>query len=395
MSARIGTAAAKEDQPDLFGARFPVGATRAAIAPARAFMITMLAGPARPSAREILVALEQEHGLGARWGLRDTMLNLADEPTLAPKDRAYLGAMVMGDELDRALNGEGAPDPQAISTIDQLLRASALYRSTAAFQEMVDFMGRFRAYSPYNTMLVRLQNPSCRFFATVKTWRDKFHRTPKLDARPMLILAPMRPVLVVYDLDDTEGPKLPSDLEEFAQFKGVVDPERLSCLVGNAKRYRILVEFKPLSSTRAGFAKRGDAPAPWKQRIVIHNKLDEASQFGVLCHELAHILLGHLGTDYDAWWPSRMGLDHATVEIEAEAVAHIVTFREGLRGSSAAYLADKVSPSLLPEGVKAMPQTVSTDLIAKVAGLIERMASETMLAPKPRPPPAPRKAPRR
>jgi hypothetical protein len=28
--------------------------------------------------------------------------------------------------------------------------------------------------------------------------------------------------------------------------------------------------------------------------------------YGTLCHELAHIYLGHSGTDRDHWWPSRI-----------------------------------------------------------------------------------------
>jgi hypothetical protein len=54
-------------------------------------------------------------------------------------------------------------------------------------------------------MLVKLQNPSCGYYATEKDWRVRFQRALKEDARPMLILAPMRPVMLVYDLDSTEG----------------------------------------------------------------------------------------------------------------------------------------------------------------------------------------------
>jgi hypothetical protein len=99
-------------------------------------------------------------------------------------------------------------------------------------------------------------------------------------------------------------------------------------------------------------------------------KLDDRSRFGVVCHELAHIYLGHLGTDEDGWWPSRTGLNKRTVEIEAEAVAFIVTMRAGLAGSSAAY----VSRYLL-EGK--IPPAVSLDLIAKIAGRIGEMGRRT------------------
>lgn len=47
----------------------------------------------------------------------------------------------------------------------------------------------------------------------------------------------------------------------------------------------------------------------WKMRIAIHSQLDGPSQFGTLCHELAHIYLGHLRTDREHWWPSRTDLD--------------------------------------------------------------------------------------
>jgi hypothetical protein len=96
-------------------------------------------------------------------------------------------------------------------------------------------------------------------------------------------------------------------------------------------------------------------------RIAVHNALDDPSAYSVLCHELAHILLGHLGSDEDGWWPSRINLSHATVEIEAEAVSYIVCQRIGLSSSSAAYL----STFLSADG--AVPATVSLELIGKVA----------------------------
>ena len=55
---------------------------------------------------------------------------------------------------------------------------------------MIEFMGQFRNYAPYNNMLVRIQNPTCRFYATAKDWAERFGRMVKEDARPMLILRP-------------------------------------------------------------------------------------------------------------------------------------------------------------------------------------------------------------
>jgi hypothetical protein len=182
----------------------------------------------------------------------------------------------------------------------------------------------------------------------------------------------MHPVMTVYSLDQTEGEELPKELSNFAKFTGAWREEYLNSTLANALRhYRIRVNFKHLSSTNAGFATiaRGDIGS--KMRIAVHEELDAASRYGVVCHELAHILLGHLGTDHDYWWPSRTNLDHKTVEIEAEAVAFIVTSGMGLNGASAAYVSSHLNEGKIPE-------SVSLDLIAKVASKLEEMAKKSL-----------------
>ena len=53
-----------------------------------------------------------------------------------------------------------------------------------------------------------------------KNWNEKFKRSLKEDARPMLIIAPKHPVMLVYDLDQTEGKELPEELTRFSKFEG-------------------------------------------------------------------------------------------------------------------------------------------------------------------------------
>lgn len=347
-----------------------------------AFLRTLLQGPTRPSAQELLQAVEYQIGLSARWYLTEAMKTISNEkgPDAASRaDRDYLAAMLEDGSIAAALRGGDGVDPEIVSTVDALVRQSALLRSTTAYRATINFMAKFRRYSPYNNMLVRVQNPSCSFFATQADWAGRFNRSLKEDARPLLILAPMHPVMLVYELDATAGDPLPDLLEEFAQFKGDWESDWLASLVENASRYKIQVAFKTLSSTHGGFATRHRATGTWKMRIVVHDDLDEPSRYGVLCHELAHVLLGHLGSDTDRWWPARSSLDHTTVEIEAESVAYIVTTRLGLSGMSAGYVA-----MLRHDG--AVPLSVSMDTVAKVAGLLERMTKTKVPAPKPRPP---------
>jgi len=348
------------------------------LALATAFMNEVMNSRGRPSARELVLKARAQLGGEAAWQLPSVVASFAHHPDLRRSDRDYCRSLTETDDLIAALRTTEESRPDITSTIDELIGQSQQYRQSPAFKEMISFMARFRDYAPYNNILVKIQNPSCGFYATGRDWQARFNRRLREDARPMLILAPMHPVMLVYDLDQTEGDAIPDEIAKFGKFSGDFRDEWLSRSISNAEKYRIQIGFRTLSSTHGGFATLARASGDGKMRVVIHDELDGPSRFGILCHELAHILLGHLGSDWDRWWPARANLSTKTMEIEAEAVAFIVTQRFGLKGSSAEYVSRHLDRGEIPEGV-------SLDLIAKAGGLLERMASETMPAPKPRP----------
>jgi hypothetical protein len=334
----------------------------------------VLAGRRQPSAWELLAELERKLGLKVRWAVTDAMRLLICDTTLTRAQREYVTSLVESDDWTKATSGDPGDRParEVESTVDALVRESAAYRSTDAFQEMVGFMGNFRDYAPFNNMLVKLQNPSCSFFATQRDWERRFGRHLKDDARPMLILAPMHPVMLVYDLDSTDGQVLPQELLQFAKFEGEWNAERLTRTIKNATVHdRIRIDKVRLSSTNAGFATVWPGQGEMKMRIGLHEELDEPSRYGVLLHELAHVYLGHLGGDMDGWWPCRGNLARQAKEVEAESVAYIVSRRAGLRGTSAHY----VSRYLVG---KATLKAISLDLIGKVAGRLESMGTNTL-----------------
>jgi len=342
-----------------------------------AFLKELVESMRCPSAWELLDEVQKRFGLKAGLVVKDVVRRCCEKASFPRYFRQYLASLLTVREgegehgpsdLDQALAGDAPPRQEVQSGIDSLVQQSTLYRNSKAFLEMISFMALFREYAPYNNMLVRLQNPSCSFYATEKDWEQRFGRKLKEDARPMIILAPMHPVLMVYDLDQTDGPPLPEEIDRFAKFGGNWQPCFLQrTIVNAAERDRIRVDFKQLSSTNAGFVTIAHGDETYKMRITIHNELDAPSRYGVLCHELAHIYLGHLGSDSDYWWPSRINLDRNAVELEAEAVSYLVTSRLGLRGESASYIS-----RFLPDGN--IPRSVSLDLIAKVASRIEEMA---------------------
>lgn len=326
----------------------------------------------QPVAEELLRELEQEIGWYVRHVYIQVIAEMRDDKTISTYLRDYLKTTLSDETILAALREGTKPTPQEKSTLDGLFRKSILYRNSKAFKEALAFSAKFRDYAPYNNLLVRVQNPSCSYYATARDWEAIFKRQVKEDANPMLILAPMHPVMLVYDLDQTEGEDVPEHLKNFAKATGEFDPIRLYRTLDNAKRMCILVQTKQLSTTHGGFVTtRLYDTAEYKMRIVLHDKLTKVESYAVLCHEIGHILLGHLGTDEDHWWPCRIGLTHDAIEVEAESISYMVAARLGLETSSDAYLAGYTKDSKIPEGV-------SLDLIAKVAGRITEMGEHLL-----------------
>jgi hypothetical protein len=327
-------------------------------------IIRRLAGRQQPSAAELLAESEREFGWFVRHVFAQIIRELSEDKNLPGYSREYLRNTLCDEEIQDALRSGMKITEQEHSTIDELFRRSILYRHSPKFAEAIEFAARFRDYAPYNNMLVKVQNPSCTYYATAKDWDKRFKRHLKEDAKPLLILAPMHPVMLVYDIDQTDGPPLPANFQEFSTVHGSFDQAVLDRTLENAHRMRIKVQRKPLAQLHAGFATTRIYDDQFKMRIVVHDQLDAKATYSVLCHELAHILLGHLGADEDHWWPVRSNLDHSAVEIEAESVAYVVAVRNGLTTGAPAYLARYVESP-------AIPQSVSIELICKVAGKLD------------------------
>lgn len=259
-------------------------------------VLALLRAGFQPSPRQLLESVEREVEWLARWDLRDALGELAEDRALTTGCREYCRLVGQSPDLKEALAGSGAPEKEIVSTIDPRLRRTRAYRGRAEFEETVTFMARFKEYAPFNNMLVRLQSPECRYYATERDWRERFGRTPREDARPMLILAPRHPVLLVYDLEETSGRHFPKESLELEELEGEWHPQWLSRLGENAETHdRIKVDFKALSSTLAGHSTIAAGDRGHKMRIRIHDGLDEPGRFAVLCHELAHVYLGHFG----------------------------------------------------------------------------------------------------
>ena len=115
----------------------------------------------------------------------------------------------------------------ARALLDQLLADSRLYRTGKDYRALLDFVIRLRNFAPFNGMLLQVQKPGLLYAASRLDWVERFNRTVKDGARPLLILWPFGPVALVYDVADTQGDPLPDGVSAFAAH-GAMDAATLA-----------------------------------------------------------------------------------------------------------------------------------------------------------------------
>ena len=66
------------------------------------------------------------------------------------------------------------------------------------------FVGKLPNYSPFNRMFVHIQYPGAAYVATASTWEHEHGSRIVPGARPIIVLRPRGPVMVVFDVGNTE-----------------------------------------------------------------------------------------------------------------------------------------------------------------------------------------------
>jgi len=254
---------------------------------------------------------------------------------------------------DRTAEGLAAAGPMPAEAdagaIDELFRITHRWRNRCQLLELLEFISRLTPYSPLNAFLIHLQDPGATRVATARVWARKYQRRLLPGARPIVILAPMSPVLFVFDVRETEGPPLaPNALP--AAGPGGRAARLLETTLHNCGIQRIAVRdaegldpsveraIRLTPALRKKYANLELEPNA-RYLVLLDAGLSPDSKLARLSLELARIFCGHLGIDSDAWWPDRKDLDFEQIEIEAAAVAHLVCRRNGLSLAPANILA--------------------------------------------------------
>ncbi len=241
-------------------------------------------------------------------------------------------------------------------TIDELFSRSKKYQGSEQFYRFFNFIAKFNHYSRFNTMLVYVQDESVTFFGGAKFWKKKFNRNVKEDARPYVILQPFSPVMLVYDIFQTDGKQTPQEFledglgTELFEVKGQINPQILDDTISIAKSWGIKISFKPLSFFNAGYV---TTIYKGHLEIALKEGMSHEQNLAVLIHELGHLFLGHTGhtvllqktkegKDKEMKLMKRK-LSVTAEELEAETISFLICKKLGLETRAAEYLAGYIT----------------------------------------------------
>jgi len=264
-------------------------------------------------------------------------------------------------------------------TIDELFKRSRKYQNSSEFFRFFNFIARFNHYSRFNTMLVYLQDESVTFFGGANFWYKKFNRIVKEDARPYVILQPFSPVMLAYDVFQTEGKDSPQEFLEKGlgtkpfDVSGKINPQTLEDAIFTATSLGIKITFKPLSFFNGGYV---TTIFKGSLEIALKEGMSYEQNLAVLIHELGHLFLGHTGhlllrqTTKEGKIKEiklmQRRMTRTAEELEAETISFLICKKLGLETRAAEYLAGYISSD------KDLEQ-FSHELVIKIADKIEEI----------------------
>ena len=231
------------------------------------------------------------------------------------------------------------------STMAEQISDSNFYTQSNDSNDLLDFVVKLRNFAPFNAMLLQIQKSGLSHAAFATDSWQRFRRNPNERARHLFMLQPFGTASLVKNVADTEGKESP-DSEECIPAADAISRDRLETFKPILQDYHIewleVDEGDKRSGSIRVIQRALDTSAHTAYRMHINRNHPPAIQFATLVHELAHLLLGHLGEDKNFRAPPRTGLSRPQVELEAESVSYLVCARNGIESKSEIYLSHYV-----------------------------------------------------
>ncbi len=256
------------------------------------------------------------------------------------------------EDADTQRTGQDSREPPwegPAGGVDELLRASGRWKRGRDFLALWEFLCRFPGYTPLNAFLIYLQNPQATEVATARAWVTRRRRRIRPEARPIAILAPMSPVVFVFDIADTVGPPPLLDRPP-----SVAQAKKSAARMFEALTERLAAERLAVTLTETSLSpgertlrltpalrrSLGAAAPPARMRALIRlpQALDPEDRLAALAVELAHLFCGHLGGDEEAGFPDRGEMPLEQIDLEAETAAALACRRLGFAAAGAPLL---------------------------------------------------------
>jgi hypothetical protein len=247
--------------------------------------------------------------------------------------------------------------------LDDLFRRQFDVSDPGVVCEFLEWLTTQRTTAIFNLWLARLQSPKVRWIGTERDWREA-GRQLRTNAEPILILRAMGPVMVVYDISDTDGAQKP---QAVPVERITIDPDRI------LKSVRQLAELGIETKTNYAGVANAIATGQAKRKEKLHYTIDAGGSdaprflFDKITRGACSIFCGHKGRFFKALdpWPDRDRLSPAVEKFETEAAAFLVLARAGIRAPDALHLAPMVESCNMA--------SVSMDAIVRAAGKVEQL----------------------
>ena len=285
--------------------------------------------------------------------------------------------------------------------LNELIEDTKNYESSTTYQEYLDFISDYHAQGPFNALLLRLQKPGVRFAQTAKQWQYYYNRTPRANAKGLLILVPFTPVALVYDYEDTEVFDESRECPNIDYIEKKTNPlvangdpsDLLTNLISNLEAEGIGYSEADFSSGFGGsiqyltydtsgrnkrqkkffvvkIGKWSTIKVPHEYDLVVNKNFTPAQKFATIIHELGHYFCGHIQSSPNFKHIPKYRtslLTSKTCEFEAESVSWLLCKRYGIESSSARYLNSYLDYN------KQIPPDINFAYITKAMSYIEGM----------------------